>query len=194
MLFTRRFWPGIADGSVTVTVRRWIRPQVVASRTYRTPAGRVVVEAVEEITESEVTDDDARRAGFPHAAALVTDLPEPAGDRALFRVRFHRATDPDPRAALAGDAALTPWDVADLDQRLDRLDAASRLGPWTARVLDVIADRPATRAGDLATDLGLERDWFKLQVRKLKALGLTESLDVGYRLSPRGEAYRRASG
>jgi hypothetical protein len=25
-------------------------------------------------------------------------------------------------------------------------------------------------------------------VRKLKALGLTESLDVGYRLSPRGEA------
>jgi len=29
---------------------------------------------------------------------------------------------------------------------------------------------------------------FKANVRKLKALGLTESLEVGYRLSPRGEA------
>jgi hypothetical protein len=28
-------------------------------------------------------------------------------------------------------------------------------------------------------------------VRKLKELGLTESLPVGYRLSPRGEAYLR---
>jgi hypothetical protein len=28
---------------------------------------------------------------------------------------------------------------------------------------------------------------FKLDVRKLKELGLTESLPVGYRLSPRGE-------
>ena len=29
---------------------------------------------------------------------------------------------------------------------------------------------------------------FKLNVRKLKALGLTESLEVGYRLSPRGKS------
>lgn len=29
----------------------------------------------------------------------------------------------------------------------------------------------------------------KRDVRKLKALGLTESLEVGYRLSPRGRAY-----
>ena len=29
---------------------------------------------------------------------------------------------------------------------------------------------------------------FKPLVRKLKALGLTESLEVGYRLSPRGAA------
>jgi hypothetical protein len=34
----------------------------------------------------------------------------------------------------------------------------------------------------------MERLPFKANVRKLKALGLTESLDVGYRLSPRGEA------
>ena len=33
---------------------------------------------------------------------------------------------------------------------------------------------------------------FKRDVRKLKELGLTESLPVGYRLSPRGRAYRGA--
>jgi hypothetical protein len=48
------------------------------------------------------------------------------------------------------------------------------------------------RAGDLAVELGREREPFKIDVRKLKNLGLTTSLEVGYRLSPRGEAYWRA--
>jgi hypothetical protein len=39
----------------------------------------------------------------------------------------------------------------------------------------------------------MERQAFKLNVRKLKELGLTESLEVGYRLSPLGEAFLRAS-
>jgi hypothetical protein len=32
---------------------------------------------------------------------------------------------------------------------------------------------------------------FKLNVRKLKALGLTESLEIGYRLSPRGLVFMK---
>jgi hypothetical protein len=47
------------------------------------------------------------------------------------------------------------------------------------------------RAGDLCGVVGLEQQPFKVNVRKLKTLGLTESLDVGYRLSPRGVAYLR---
>ncbi len=35
---------------------------------------------------------------------------------------------------------------------------------------------------------------FKRDVRKLKELGLTLSLRVGYRLSPRGEAFMEATG
>ena len=35
----------------------------------------------------------------------------------------------------------------------------------------------------------MERLRFKERVRRLKALGLTESLEVGYRLSPRGQAF-----
>ena len=59
-------------------------------------------------------------------------------------------------------------------------------------VLDVIRRRPATRAADLAAEeFGRERDPFKIDVRKLKNLGLTHSLDVGYELSPRGAEYLR---
>jgi hypothetical protein len=54
-------------------------------------------------------------------------------------------------------------------------------------VLKLIADRPEVRAPDLAASLGLETLVFKRDVRKLKALGLTESLTVGYRISPRGQ-------
>ena len=59
-------------------------------------------------------------------------------------------------------------------------------------MLRLIAERPAVRAGDLAAALGREAQPFKIDVRKLDRLGLTESLDVGYRLSPRGE--RSSSG
>ncbi len=42
------------------------------------------------------------------------------------------------------------------------------------------------RAPDLAASLGRETQPFKTDVRKLKEMGLTESLGVGYRISPRG--------
>jgi hypothetical protein len=45
------------------------------------------------------------------------------------------------------------------------------------------------RAPDLAAVLGRETLPFKRDVRRLKELGLTISLPVGYELSPRGRAY-----
>jgi biotin operon repressor len=69
------------------------------------------------------------------------------------------------------------------------MDAASKRGPWTRQVLEAIAERPAVSSALLAPDLNWERADFKLHVRRLKALGLTISLDVGYRISPRGAAY-----
>ncbi|WP_343389194.1 hypothetical protein [Candidatus Amarobacter glycogenicus] len=55
--------------------------------------------------------------------------------------------------------------------------------------LNLIAANPAVRAGDLAPQLGQEILAFKLNVRKLKNLGLTLSLGTGYRLSSRGGAW-----
>lgn len=191
MLFEQRFWPLIERGEVTVTFRRWKRRQALAGGRYRTAGGIIEVDELDVVTPADVTEADAAAGGYPSAAALVADL-RGTPDLPIYRIRFHTVREPDPRAVLAATAELGPDDLAEIDRRLARLDAASSHGPWTAATLDVVARRPEVRAGDLADELGRERLPFKADVRKLKNLGLTESLGVGYRLSPRGEAYRRA--
>jgi hypothetical protein len=191
VLFQQRFWPGIADGSITLTFRRWKRAQVVADRPYRTPAGRIHVISIEEIEPSRITTRDARRAGFADTDALRRELRGP-DDLPTYRIAFRFLDEPDPRTVLSTSDDLSPDDVAEIRQRLDRLDRASSHGPWTAQTLDLIANRPAVRAPDLAASVGRETQPFKLDVRKLKALGLTTSLKVGYELSPRGRAFRIA--
>jgi hypothetical protein len=188
VLFPKRFWAGIADGSITVTFRRWKRPQVVVGNRYRTPGGIVEVESFDAIDPRQITDADARRAGHDDARAVLAELPAGAGIP-VYRIAFHRVDEPDPRAVLAGTDELRSEDVAAIDRRLDRLDRSSTSGPWTTAVLTLIAEHPQRRAGDLAAIAGREKEPFKLDVRKLKNLGLTLSLPVGYELSPRGRAY-----
>ncbi|MGH9184579.1 MAG: hypothetical protein ACRD0U_02000 [Acidimicrobiales bacterium] len=193
MLFEVRFRDPIADGSVTVTFRRWKRRQAVAGRRYRTMVGIIEVDSVDVVDEADISAADAAPAGYESVAALVADL-RGTPDLPLYRIRFNPVPGPDPRDELAGTAQLSAADIAELDRRLDRLDRASPHGPWTASVLAAIDARPATRAADLAASFGRETQPFKIDVRKLKNLGLTLSLDVGYRLSPRGEAYLRIRG
>lgn len=192
MLFEQRFWPGLADGSITMTFRRWKRRQVVAGRRYRTAAGILEVESVDIVQVGDITDRDAHRSGFESSAALVAQLRAPA-DLATYRIRFRRVDEPDPRDELAAADELSSDDVSSIDRRLDRFDRASTHGPWTADTLAAIAARPAVRAPELAASFGRETQPFKTDVRKLKNLGLTLSLKVGYRLSPRGEAYLKAT-
>ncbi len=188
MLFEAKYRQPIAAGAVDLTFRRWKRSQAVVGHRYRTAAGRLEVDAVDVVTPDEITDDEAHRAGQPSAAALMAALRGPA-ELPVFRVRFHAVTEPDERDVLASDATLSAADVADIDRRLGRLDRASPSGPWTRATLQAIADHPGVRAPDLAASFGRETVPFKLDVRKLKALGLTISLRIGYRLSPRGQSY-----
>jgi hypothetical protein len=190
MLIEKRLWAGIQDGSITVMFRRWKRRQVTAGNTYRTAAGRLVVDEVTEIVPSRIRRADALAAGYRSAAEAVADLRGTPGDP-VFLLRLHPAGDEDPRAVLAESTELSTEDLGEITRRLTRLDDASSHGPWTAQTLAIIQKRPAVRAGDLADELGREMLPFKVDVRKLKNLGLTLSLEVGYRLSPRGEAYLR---
>ena len=188
-----RFREPIERGDITLTFRRWKRSQVIAGRTYRTGVGRLVVEAVDVVNPNKISAADARAAGFGSRRELLEELRgEP--EWPTYRIQFHLASDADPRAELAADAALDATQIAEIDARLDRLDKASSHGPWTRAVLQMIAARPAVRASDLAASFGRETQPFKLDVRKLQNLGLTISLTVGYELSPRGREYLRASG
>ncbi len=188
MLVPMRLAPGIADGSVTVLLRRWARRQAIVGHRYRTTAGILEVDAVDLIEAAEITEEDARAAGAPDVATAVAELRGPE-DGEVTRVRFHVVHDPDPRDVLAGDDALSDEDVAAIDRRLQRMDRASAHGPWTLAALQAIAARPEVRAGDLAEAAGRERLEFKRDIRKLKGLGLTLSFPIGYRLSARGQAY-----
>jgi hypothetical protein len=187
MLIRREVLEQIASGEVDLAFRRWRRPSVKSGGRLRTAIGTLAIDAVDEIDEAAIANDDARRAGYATRDDLLADLDSGRGGT-LYRIRL-RLAGPDSRVELRERGELDATEGAELARRLARLDAASPSGPWTNTVLRLIEARPSVRASDLAASLGLERLVFKRNVRKLKELGLTESLEVGYRLSPRGRAF-----
>lgn len=187
MLIRIRDQQAIARGEVDLVFRRWKRPTVVTGGTLRTTVGVLAIDSVEPVEESKISSDDAKRAGFDSRQALIETLRQhPEGN--IYRIAL-RLAGPDPREALRAQDDLTEDDILEIDRRLTRFDQASPQSPWTAETLRLIAEKPATRAAELAASLGFETRWFKTKVRKLKELGLTESLGTGYRLSARGRAY-----
>ncbi len=188
VLIKRRFLDGIVDGSVDLQFRRWRRPMVKVGGTMRTAVGVLEVVTVDVVMASRITMGEARRAGHDSVADLVAQDRKPEGD--LYRVRLRYVGD-DPRVALREDTDLDADTLADIEARLGRLDRASPRGAWTLQVLQLVHDQPATLAATMAESIGRDRSSFKLDVRKLKNLGLTESLQTGYRISPRGEAVLR---
>jgi hypothetical protein len=195
MLFPAEHYDGLRTGAITVAFRSWKRPTVAAGGTLQSPGGLLGIDEVTPIDPDDVTDSDAKAAGMGSVAdvfawidaARLTDT----DDRRLYRVRFHRIGD-DPRIALRAAAEIDPTERAAIDARLARWDRGAD-GPWTAAILDVIAASPGVVSTVLADQVGMDRPTFKRRVRQLKELGFTESLEVGYRLSARGEAYRNGA-
>jgi hypothetical protein len=187
MLLPPKVVQGVVDGSVTLAFRRWREQDVQPGATFKSAGSVIRVDAVEVVDPADITDEEAALAGHPHAAMVRKRL-APDVSWPTYRVRLSYA-GPDPRIALREDADLTDDDVAAIDARLERLDRASSHGPWTMRTLGLIGAHPQRRAPDLAEMDGRETAPFKIDVRKLKALGLTISHPVGYEISPRGLAY-----
>ncbi len=185
MLLKQDVLAGIETGRIGSVYRRWDQARVKAGSNLRTPIGVIEVVTVEAVDPETLTRADAVEGGFED----VPDLVASAGSRGetLYRIRL-RHVGPDPRVILRetipDEAAMT-----EVDRRLQHLDSVSKHGSWTHETLVLIAENPGVRAEDLAASVGREKMPFKLDVRKLKEMGLTESLLTGYRLSPRGEAY-----
>lgn len=189
LLFKKPFHAGLVSGAITLTYRRWEKPHVRAGGRYRChPIGVLEVDSIERVRVDAIDEADALRAGFATRQALVDYLAE-LGPLAVtdevFRVALHHGGDGD-RTSIALDAALTADDVAMIKGKLARMDATT---PWTKKTLAIIDAQPRIAASKLAAQLGRETLPFKTCVRKLKKLGLTQSFEVGYEISPRGRAY-----
>ena len=179
---------GIANGVITLLFRRWVSPRVKPGSSF-----------------VRRRRDRCRRGGRDHgsgahrqgratgrlrvsrgAAAELSNYP----DGRLYRIAV-RLAGADPRVALRENAGLSDYEVEQLEQKLATMGARSKDGPWAMAILRLIEQRPGMLAARLAKSLGMETGIFKPRVRQLKELGLTESLEIGYRLSPRGEAVLR---
>lgn len=188
MQFLKPFKIAIAEGRITASFRHWRAPQAKPGGRYQIrPYGAIEVDVVAPTAVKGISAADAKRAGFANRAALLGELEKRSKpDSTLYRVEFRFIGDlEDPRAALR-ETILDADGFAALAAKLARMD---KNDPWTHKTLELIRERPGTRAGDLAPSLGWETQRFKTQVRKLKAQGLTESLETGYRLSPRAHDY-----
>lgn len=190
MLLTVAIARGIADGSVGLAYRRWSRARVRPGSTFISPSGVIRVEAVDEIDPEDITVDDARLAGADSAADVRAGLGGVPGQQ-VFRIRLSWA-GPDPRHSLSVQDTLASDELAGLQTKLDRLDRRAS-GPWTRTMLELVRHQPGRRAADLAAMLERDKESFKLDVRRLKNLGLTHSLETGYEISPRGRAYLDAT-
>lgn len=187
MLLKQSVLDAIAAGDVTEVYRNWKRPTVKTGGTLNTSIGQLSILAVDQIAPSKLTAAAARRAGFGSKDELIESL-RMGEDRQLFRVRVELAGE-DPRIALRNSSSLTDDDVAELQKAFDRFDKSPvQPGLEPLALLRLIAENEGVRAPDLAETFGVETKWFKSRIRRLKSRGLTESLRIGYRLSPRGRA------
>ncbi len=188
MLFKKDVLEGIAKGDVTLAFRRWQKPAVQAAGTLRTAAGILAIDAIEIVDAAGLSNEDATRSGHSSLNALLADI---AGQRTgpLYRIAFHVA-GADPRVALRDMTSFDPGEHNALQCRLTAFDADT---PWAFKTLQLIAAHDGITAGELAVSIGVEKAALKQKIRKLKELGLTESLQSGYRISSRGRAFLTAT-
>jgi hypothetical protein len=181
MLFRRDILQGIAEGRVTLAFRRWRRAPPADGSSLRSPIGVLSLDRVTVVDEGDITAEDVRRTGMS-VDQLRASI---AGEGTLLRIEIHLA-GADPRIAL-WERLPEHAELEALIARLARIDTASPT-PWTTRYLQLIADQSGIVSRVLAPQVDADVPRFKRRVRQLKELGLTESLEVGYRLSPRGRA------
>jgi hypothetical protein len=184
MLLKNKTIEGIQSGKITLIFRRWKKAGVKKGGAQMTQLGVIGIDDVKIVTEDEITDRDAKKAGFNSLDELLSDLYE--RDEDIYKIKVHWVGE-DPRKALRTNDKLSKKELDDIIGKLQKLDENSQRGKWTQLYLQMIHDQPNTHAQILAEQIGLSIPTFKPWVRKLKALGLTESLRPGYRLSPRGK-------
>src|SRR5690606_5315177 len=186
MLFKEVHLKGIQSGKVSLAFRRWEKPTVKKGSLLKTAIGLVEIVDITTTSLKAITEAHVLKAGFDNREALLKSLRQ--NDKAKIykiTIRYHSE---DPRIALR-EQTLTPEKYTELKEKLARLDKFSKQGHWTRDTLLAIKDNPHVHAVSIAKITGFEKDWLKVNIRKLKNAGLTISHQVGYELSPLGNAF-----
>ena len=180
MLFKKDQKLAILAGTQTLTFRRWASPQAKLGGQYNIPPyGAIEVTKISETTLQSISLAEAQAAGFANIEALHKQLADnKENKKTLFRIEFKYLS-----SELVNQPDRSLPDQGEIEAILKRI---ARMH-WAPRALTLIRDHEGTRAGDLAQEVGQDTPTFKRNVRKLKQLGLTISLETGYKLSPRGQ-------
>jgi len=70
MLLKRDLLEQIRAGEVDLIFRRWSKPTVKAGGTLKTKVGILAIKAIDDMSPDDVTEAEARRAGFEDVAAF----------------------------------------------------------------------------------------------------------------------------
>ncbi|WP_171182048.1 ASCH domain-containing protein [Ruegeria sp. HKCCD8929] len=184
MLIKRAILDRIVSGEIDLAFRRWKRPTVKSGGQLRTAVGELAIQDVSIVLMSSITNEDARRAGYESIQGLQAELSQRSGGD-VFRISLRYQGD-DRREQLRKDDDISDAECAEIVRRIKRIGKMAPVQDLSVTVLKWIEQWPERRAQDLADEIGLERPKLKNHVRKLKELGLTESMQTGYRLSARG--------
>lgn len=182
MIFKMHELVGIKSGEISLTFRRWEKPAVKKGGSQKSAMGVIRFKDVVLVAEKSITKLDAKKAGYESVDALMKVLNKWPGK--IYKIKVEYESE-DPRLELREKLELTEEEYEKLKVKLDRLDKTR--GPWVLKVLMLIKRNPEVRAGDLADVMQMDKFDFKINVRKLKNLGLTVSHEIGYSISPLGD-------
>jgi hypothetical protein len=106
MQFARPLREGIRQGRIRCSIRIWMNPRVKAGGRYPMGDGHIIVDSIEQIELSEVTEELAQQSGFPSVNELLRIARHGRGEN-VYLIRFHylRAGAWDTPGWRAGDAA-----------------------------------------------------------------------------------------
>jgi hypothetical protein len=189
MLFKQKHLEGIKAGNISLAFRKWKKLQVNADSLVKTSVGVIRINSTEKIDLNKITDEEAQKAGFSGAQSLI-QLLENQKDGDIYRIEVAFDSE-NPETESNEKVSLDEEELETLKTELANLDKFSKIGKWTTKTLIAIQENPKMKAADLAVKARKEKEWLKLNIRKLTALGLTISHEPGYTLSPTGEEYLR---
>ncbi|MDR3773323.1 MAG: ASCH domain-containing protein [Terracidiphilus sp.] len=88
MVFAKRLREGVMRGEITVSIRIWTSPHVIAGNRYRLGEGEIEIDSITPIGFPDITPELARESGFLGVLDLLKVAKHGKGEN-IYLIRFH---------------------------------------------------------------------------------------------------------